>query len=316
MSFDTDAAWAYTESVGDERRHAGRNRDQARGKHVSGPRRSHLPAPFVIMVNYTELRDHIKGLGGVVVGYSGGVDSTLVAKAAHDALGERALAVMVDSCLIARCEVAEAEALAAQLGLSFIRISLDPLQIEQVAANPPDRCYHCKLAVFGRLVEIARERGLSRVLDGANADDESDYRPGTAATAQLGVRSPLKELGIAKDRVRAISRELGLSTWDKASSACLASRVPYGTALTPEVLRQVEHAEDALRALDFDQLRVRHHGDIARIEVPPDDIPRLTDEATRCKIVAELRLAGYRYVTVDLMGYRVGSLNEQLRIEN
>jgi len=268
------------------------------------------------MVNYTELKDHIKSLGGVVVGYSGGVDSALVAKAAHNALGGRALAVLVDSCLIARRDVDEAAALAAALGLQFVRICLDPLDVGEVAANPPDRCYHCKLAVFGRLVEIARERGLPWVLDGANADDESDYRPGTAATAQLGVRSPLKELGITKEQVRAISKELGLPTWDKPSSACLASRVPYGTAITVEVLGQVESAENVLRDLGFKQLRVRHHGDIARIEVPSDDISRLADEETRNTVARELRSLGYRYVTVDLMGYRVGSLNEQLRIEN
>ena len=268
------------------------------------------------MVNYTELKDHIKSLGGVVVGYSGGVDSALVAKAAHNALGGRALAVLVDSCLIARRDVDEAAALAAALGLQFVRICLDPLDVGEVAANPPDRCYHCKLAVFGRLVEIARERGLPWVLDGANADDESDYRPGTAATAQLGVRSPLKELGITKEQVRAISKELGLPTWDKPSSACLASRVPYGTAITAEVLEQVESAENVLRDLGFKQLRVRHHGDIARIEVPSDDISRLADEETRNTVARELRSLGYRYVTVDLMGYRVGSLNEQLRIEN
>lgn len=241
-------------------------------------------------------------MSGAVVGYSGGADSSLVAKAAHDALGNRAIAVLVDSCLVTRHEIDEAVALAHNIGLNLVQVSLNPLEIDKVAANPPDRCYHCKLAIFGRIVGIARERGLPWIIDGSNADDESDYRPGTAAAEQLGVRSPLKELDITKEQVRAMSKKLGLRTWNKPSSACLATRVPYGTELTREILRRIEQAENVLRELNFKQLRVRDHGEIARIEVPPEDIPRLADEETRKQIVRELRSLGYRCVTLDLAG--------------
>jgi len=264
------------------------------------------------MDGYEELRSYLLGLGGVVIGYSGGVDSTFLAKAATDALGERAVCVLVESCLVPGIEIEEAVATAEQIGLHLVKIEVDALATEHVSANEPDRCYHCKKAIFGRLVEIAREYGISFVLDGANADDESDFRPGSRATAELRVKSPLKELGLTKERVRSISRELGLPTWNKPSYACLASRIPYGTRLTREALSRVEEAEGVLRVLGFGQFRVRDHGGIARIEVLPTDMEKLMEPATRRQIIKTFKELGYKYVAMDMQGYRTGSMNETL----
>jgi uncharacterized protein len=264
------------------------------------------------MPEYKDLVAAIAEMGGVVVGYSGGVDSTLVARAATDALGERAVCVLIDSCLIPRSEIDEAVSQAAGLGLNLVRIKADALAIENVPENEPDRCYHCKLAVFSKMVDIAKAQGLECVLDGTNADDESDYRPGGRATRELAIRSPLKELRISKEQVRAMSRELGLVTWDKPSYACLASRIPYGTRLTREVLGQVEAAESILREMGFRQCRVRHHGDIARIELLPEEMETILAADLRNLVIHRFRALGYGYVALDLAGYRTGSMNEPL----
>jgi len=264
------------------------------------------------MPDYERLVAAIAEMDGVVVGYSGGVDSTLVAKAATDALGERAVCVLIDSCLLPRSEIDEAVAQAGELGFNLVRINADALAIEHVADNEPDRCYHCKKAVFSKMVDIARERGLKCVIDGTNADDESDYRPGAKATRELGIKSPLKELGFTKEQVRAMSHELGLVTWDKPSYACLASRVPYGTRLTREILGQVEAAESILHEMGFRQCRVRHHGDIARIELMPEDMDAILAADTRNLVIHRFHALGYAYVTLDLAGYRTGSMNEPL----
>lgn len=269
----------------------------------------------IVLSDYERLIALLRDLGGAVIGYSGGVDSTLLAKAATDALGDRAICVLIESCLIPEAELAEAVSIAEDLGLNLVNIRADALAIEHVADNPPDRCYYCKRALFGKMLEIARERGLPFVLDGANADDESDFRPGTKATAELGVRSPLKELGLGKAEIRLISRELGLPTWSKPSYACLASRVPYGSTLTPEVLSRIERAEAFLHELGFGQCRVRDHADTARIELPDGDIARAAAPHTREAILGELKSLGYTYVSLDLAGYRTGSLNEILEQE-
>jgi pyridinium-3,5-biscarboxylic acid mononucleotide sulfurtransferase len=264
------------------------------------------------MSDYEKLVSSIKEMGGVVVGYSGGVDSTLVAKAATDALGEKAICVLIDSCFIPRWEIDEAVSRAGQLGFNLVRVNADVLAIRNVPENEPDRCYHCKKAVFSIMTDIAQRQGLNYVLDGTNLDDEGDFRPGERATRELGVRSPLKELGFPKSRVREISKEIGLPTWDKPSYACLASRVPYGTALTRDILGQVEAAESILHELGFKQCRVRHHGDVARIELVPEEMDAIFALETRNLVAYRFRALGYNYVALDLIGYRMGSMNEGL----
>ncbi|MCX8053978.1 MAG: ATP-dependent sacrificial sulfur transferase LarE [Armatimonadetes bacterium] len=266
--------------------------------------------------DYENLKSLIRGMGGVLVGYSGGVDSTLVAKAAKDALGDRAVCVLIESCLMPASEVDEAVNQAKALGLNLIRIHADVLADPDIRQNRPDRCYHCKKTLFGRMIEIARELGLGFVLDGANKDDAFDYRPGARATFELGVRSPLNELGLGKEQVREISKELNLPTWKKPSRACLASRIPYGTPLTVELLKRIEQAEAVLAELGFEQFRVRDHGEIARIEVSKNEVSRVFDEEVRRRIVSELKNLGYSYITLDLTGYRTGSMNETLKRED
>lgn len=261
---------------------------------------------------YRNLKDMLQDTGGVLVAYSGGADSTLLLKVAMEALGDRALAVTASSETYPSEEVKEAVCLANQMGARLRSIHTDEIESEQFSSNPPERCFYCKQELFGKLVAIAREEGLPVVADGSNVDDTGDYRPGMRAASELGIRSPLREAGFTKAEVRELSRELGLPTWDKPSFACLASRFPYGTQITRERLGQVGAAEQALRQMGFRQVRVRHHGDTARIEVGIEDLARLVEPETRERIVAELLGLGYLYVTLDLEGYRTGSMNKPL----
>ncbi len=210
-------------------------------------------------------------------------------------------------------EVEEAVSLANKLGLSFTKIEINPLGIEDVACNSPERCYYCKRAIFRKLVELAAEKGLKTVVDGSNADDDADYRPGHKALAELGVRSPLKEVGITKKIARAISQQLALPTWNKPSQACLATRVPYGTRLDETLLRRIEAAEKVLAGIGFEGCRVRDHGDIARIEIMASGMRFIMTGTVRQRIVDGLNALGYSYVTLDLAGYRTGSMNEALK---
>ena len=260
------------------------------------------------------VKDFIAQLESVVVAFSGGVDSTLLLALCLEVLGhEHVLAVTADSLTLPRSELAEAAALAKELGARHTSITTDELRDERFATNPPDRCYYCKGELFAQLRSLADQEGYGHIVYGATAADLGDHRPGMRAAREAGAVAPLLEVGFTKREVRDLSRELGLRTWDKPSMACLASRLPYGSRITDENLRRIEGAEEVLRVqLGFRQVRVREHGSIARIEVQPDDFSRLLAESTRALIVSELKDLGYAYVTFDLEGFRSGSMNETL----
>ena len=258
------------------------------------------------------LKEIISGYKSVLVAFSGGVDSTLLLKVAHDVLGERVLAVTAVSEIYPPGEGEGASALARLIGCKHLVFEARGLESPAFAGNPPDRCYHCKKEIYAELLKVARERGLNYVVDGANADDAGDYRPGLRAGKEMGIKSPLLEAGLTKEEIRALSRELGLPTADKPANPCLASRFPYGTTITREGLKQVAEAEKALQEMGFTVVRVRHHANLARIEVSPGSMPAVLEKSR--SIVQKLREIGYAYVTLDLQGYRTGSMNETLEI--
>ena len=258
------------------------------------------------------LRAALRKLGSAAVALSSGVDSTFLLRVAHEELGENVVAVTARSHSFPKRELDEAAAFCAREGVRHEIIDSEELDIPGFAENPPDRCYHCKKAIFGKLVAFAQANGLAAVLEGSNMDDDGDYRPGRRAIRELGVASPLHDAGLTKAEIRALSKRMGLPTADKPSFACLASRFPYGERITAAGLERVERAEQWLMdaGLGLAQLRVRSHGDMARIEVPPADIPRLAARAE--EIAAALKSFGFAYVALDLQGYRTGSLNETL----
>ncbi len=265
---------------------------------------------------YTRLLSILRSMPRVIVAYSGGVDSVFLLRAAVDALGaEQVLAVIGDSPSYPSRECADAIQLAEEMGVSFRIIQTEELLDTRYAANPNNRCYYCKHELFSRILRIAEEEGYAAVLDGNNADDVGDWRPGQQAGKELGVRSPLMEAGMTKDEIRVLSQQMGLPTWNKPASACLASRIPYGMPITMTALSAVEQAENYLRDIGFRQVRVRHHDKLARIEVAPDEITRFADRTLCETITTRLREFGYQYVTLDLLGYRTGSLNEMITKE-
>ena len=264
-----------------------------------------------IQAKYNHLQTILREMESVLVAYSGGVDSALLLKVAHDVLGERALGVIASSPAYAQEETSDAVTVAQQMNLPLVTIETHELEDERYVENNFNRCYFCKTELFSHLEPLARERHLRYIAYGVNKDDDGDFRPGQRAAREFGVRGPLKEADMGKREIRAVARMLGVPVWDKPAMACFSSRIPYGHKVDVASLQMIYQAEKLLRQLGFHQLRVRHHDTIARIEVERSEIARLIDEDMSRIVTDGLRKIGYTYVTVDLMGYRTGSMNER-----
>jgi len=262
---------------------------------------------------YNDLKEYIKSLESVAVAFSSGVDSTFLLQVSHDVLGDKAIAVTARSCSFPERELKEAEAFTEEHGIRHLIVDSEELDIEGFRENPVNRCYLCKHELFSKMKEIAEKNGFREVVEGSNMDDLGDYRPGLAAIQELGVRSPLRHADLSKDEIRQLSKELGLPTWEKQSFACLSSRFPYGESITPEKLKMVDEAEQLLLDLGFRQVRVRHHETLARIEISEDQFPKIMEKEIRDRISARLKEIGFTYVSLDLAGYRTGSMNETLK---
>ena len=270
-----------------------------------------------LAVKRDRLLELLKGYGSCAVAFSGGLDSTVLAKAAQLALGDRAVAVTGLSPALAGSELDEAKSLAGLIGIRHELIETGELSVPAYAANNPDRCYHCKTELFTRVEELAARLSVAVLADGSNADDRGDYRPGLRAAAERQVKSPLAECGLSKAEIRTLAEHWQLPTWDKPAAPCLSSRIAYGESVTPERLAMIERAEDFLRQRGFKPLRVRYHrGEVARIEVAPDALDRFADEQFRRELVEHFKSLGFKYVSLDLEGFRSGSLNAVLPLGN
>ena len=258
------------------------------------------------------LKEYLKGLGSVAVAFSSGVDSTFLLKVAHDVLGDKAIAITAQSCSFPKRELNEAKAFCEKEGIQHVICQSEELEIEGFSKNPPNRCYLCKKELFEKIGDIAKKNGIEYIAEGSNMDDNGDYRPGLQAVAELGIKSPLRASKLNKADIRALSKDLGLPTWNKQSFACLSSRFVYGETISEEKLIMVDKAEQLLLDMGFHQVRVRIHGTIARIEILPEEFPKLVEETNRNLITKSFKEYGFTYVTMDLTGYRTGSMNETL----
>lgn len=263
---------------------------------------------------FEKLKNLLGEMRKVLVAFSGGVDSSFLLKVAVDVLGENVLAVIASSETYPEKERDEAVKLAKSLNVRYEVIQTKELENPDFAHNPPERCYFCKMELFSKLKDIAESEGIPYVLDGSNFEDTSDFRPGAKAAEELGVRSPLKETGLVKEEIRQLSKYVDLPTWNKPSLACLSSRFPYFTEIEPESLKQVAQAEEFLKGLGFNQVRVRHHGQIARVEIEPQEFSKIVEKATKEKIINAFKKFGFIYIALDLAGFRSGSMNEPLNL--
>ena len=261
---------------------------------------------------FEKLKNLLGEMRKVLVAFSGGVDSSFLLKVAVDVLGENVLAVIASSETYPEKERDEAVKLAKSLNVRYEVIQTKELENPDFAHNPPERCYFCKMELFSKLKDIAESEGIPYVLDGSNFEDTSDFRPGAKAAEELGVRSPLKDVGLVKEEIRQLSKYVDLPTWNKPSLACLSSRFPYFTEIEPESLKQVAQAEEFLKGLGFNQVRVRHHGQIARVEIEPQEFSKIVEKATKEKIINAFKKFGFIYIALDLAGFRSGSMNEPL----
>ncbi len=272
---------------------------------------------MVIERKWEHLKTLLHEMRSAVLAYSGGVDSSLLLRAASEVMGPQLVAVTAVSETYPAGELEAAKNFARSLGVTHRILQTEELSSESFVQNPPDRCYYCKKELFGKLRQLAETEGITSVIEGSNVDDLKDHRPGRTAAQEYAVRSPLVEAGLSKSEVREIARRLELSVWDKPSLACLSSRIPYGTRITPKILQAVQRAEDHLRARGFRQVRVRHHGETARIEIDRSEFPKLLSNNVADQITTALKEIGYTYISLDLEGYRTGSMNEGMeRVRN